>query len=295
MAPSSLGGSSRAATGSSCVASVLRDMYGSSLPRAAAEMLRDQRARSSSAPAAPSFCTGLGERADPKRARPKVAVPRVGNAARQPVFDGRPPLLPGFGKKMQPQILQETGNYAVTAGGYPVQRPARDAEAEKLRLQEPWLFAGGAAGRGRAGGPADTDDDGYGGATSSRPRRNVRFSSAPPPGVSCSDGIRPRCGEAGGYEGSGLDPQQEALAAEIVSGVRDRQRQLDTVESQIVELTRRAEEAGAPPHARRLLRKQLVEQTQSRNELSSGIRRDLSDLGKLLELEPDSGACRGGG
>lgn len=110
-------------------ATVIRELYGGSLPRAAEQLLRDHsKTRSSSAPpTAPTWSTSLGERSE--RRQVEIRVPKVGTKSSS---EARPPRMPM--RRPLSQILQDTGNYDLQS-----QAPAargRDNAEEKRRLQD---------------------------------------------------------------------------------------------------------------------------------------------------------------
>mmetsp|Transcript_42663 Transcript_42663/g.117700 ORF Transcript_42663/g.117700 Transcript_42663/m.117700 type:complete len:257 (+) Transcript_42663:65-835(+) len=255
MVPSSVVGPN---AGNGYASSVLNEMYGGKLPAAAARLLRDHsQARSASAPprrTQQAFTTSMAER------RPRkcidLKVPRVGQKGQGHAIS-LPPKIPH--RKQLSQILVETSNYErydePTA-------PGRSREKAKADLQHMFQFGTLA--------PCPSQE-----AASSRTRR-VGFRSLPPN----RDGSRPQ-GD------SGFTKEQEDMAAEIVSGVRARQRELQAVEASLEELTTRAEQAGEGVALRRLVRRDMTDASKQRLELQSAIKRDLQDLEKLMDCAPE--------
>jgi len=254
-------------------AGVLREMYGGSLPRAASQLLRDHaKARSSSAPAphAKPWTTGLSERPTAKRSA-VVQVPRVGQgaAAAGPTAP-RPPRIPA--RKSLAQILDETSNYDRT--DKPDILPlGRDNDEMKWQLQNKLAFNFGTA-LPHLGGPSHLPGE----ATSkpSQPTmRRVTFASLPP----SRDGPPTK---------SGLTPEQERLASNLVTGVQERQQELDRVEESLAKCVSRVEVAGLGTEQRRIVRAEMASHSQKRLELKSAIRKDVLDLEKLMDLAPSS-------
>mmetsp|Transcript_82986 Transcript_82986/g.257748 ORF Transcript_82986/g.257748 Transcript_82986/m.257748 type:complete len:259 (+) Transcript_82986:126-902(+) len=246
---------------------VLRQMYGGSLPREAAQLLRahgSSKGRSSSAPPQ-KWSTGLSERPRERR-RVDLRVPRVG--ARKSGDPGRPPSLPGTGKKPLSHILLETCNYERQDEMQP--SSGRDYDEDKRRHQDRCAYGFGSAlptvmePRSLAQGS---------GAGRAKPR--VTFATSLPPS------------REGSPRRLGLTSEQERLAAEIVDGVRERQRELDHVEVALADCTVHAETPGEGVNARRRVLKEMEGQSKRRLELKNAIARDIKDLEKLMDLTPE--------
>eukprot|EP00927_Polykrikos_kofoidii_P062320 TRINITY_DN57125_c0_g1_i1.p1 TRINITY_DN57125_c0_g1~~TRINITY_DN57125_c0_g1_i1.p1 ORF type:complete len:300 (+),score=56.81 TRINITY_DN57125_c0_g1_i1:116-1015(+) len=265
-------------------ASVLKDMYGESLPRAAQKLLKDHaQTRSSSAPPPKSWSLsmtggGLTEQTKQPRKRVDLKVPRVGRDGGKSTDASmvslgappRPPMLPR--RKTLAQIRDETSNFRRDEKPPPA---ACDGSAQKARLQDMNAFGFGSAlpnthaPPGMPAAPKGVVNSSAG----SKPRRRVIFSSSLPPSRVGS----PNAGACG------LTEANESLASEIVLSVKERQRELGKVEDELSELVKRAEE---PTPARRQLQKQMADADKRRREIQSSIRRDVQDLEKLVDLTP---------
>lgn len=251
---------------------VLREMYGGSLPREACKLLQRHHAacgRSNSAPArgrsgAPSWSTGLGTRSAPRKCV-DLKVPRVG----QQRGSGEAPLPPRLpSRKTHSQIVVETQGYDPRLVE-PVTGPrGRDLGAEKRRLQDQHTYGGGSV-LPSAGMMPGID---IASASCHSARRRVA--------ASCS----PRVGKL-----QSLAADADSLAADIVQCVRERQGELETVESKLANLAERAEAPAGqiPADARRRLRAQVAAVNHERLELQSAIRRDVHDLDRVLGTTED--------
>jgi len=258
------------------VASVVREMYGSSLPRAAQQLLRDHaRTRSSSAPAkggTGTWSTGLSERGAARKV--DVKIPKVGQ--RKGAGPPLPPRAPPS-KKPLAQILVDTGGYDQRQD-LPVPS-GRDALVEKRRLQDQNAFGfGGALPTTKASAgyvasmPAVSSD------RKSRGGRHVSFAqdrsgSLPP----SRDGIS---------NNTGLTTEQERMAVDIVEGVRSRQRELDGVDQVLSSLVERAEVPRQDHGLRNAVKKEMVTASKRRLEFKNAIQRDMHDLEHLFDLAP---------
>lgn len=243
-----------AAVSGDYVAGVLRDMYGGgALPRAATQLLRDHsKARSSSAPPARSWSASVSENR-PGRKRVDLKVPRVGRGrGAGSEVQALPPRMPG--RRSHAAIVKETSNY-VRLDERP-QQLGRDNDAERQWLADQRYFGAAMGRRAASEAPASA--------------RRVSFESVP-------SGAEPAPRRAG------LDGEQERLAAEIVAGVRERQRELDGVERDLASYAARAEEPGVGYERRAAARKQLDSANKVRLELRNAISRDVADLGTLMD------------
>lgn len=250
-------------------AGLLREMYGGSLPRVATQLLRDHaQARSASAPAPsgkstwPARSNSLAPR--PENRRVEVKAPRVGCGYNSDLLS-RPPRLP-LGKKSQAQILVETSDYERIVAA-PV--AGRDNEAIKRRLQDRLAYDAQAALPGLRALPAP--------APAPRPSRHVTFAN------------RPYSSDRAGTpqpQRTGLTAEQERLASEIVLGVRDRQQELESVESSIQDCSEQVGLSGDSTERRRLLRLQMGRASKRRLELQTAIRSDVQDLQQILDSAP---------
>lgn len=261
---------------SSYAAGVLQEMYGDALPHVARQLLRTHnKTRSLSEPAArrqAQWSTGSSERRAPRR-RVELKVPRVG-ARKAPDTDeapNRPPGLPT--RKPLAQILQETSGYEKRGTLPPPAR--RDMSVEKRQLQDRNAFGFGSA---LPNTHAPTGLSAEATAVSGKPRRRVVFSSLPP-------------SREGSPSRREIPKPQEAIAAEIVESVRERQRELDLVEEQLSHHVVRAEApAGQVLEGRRALRSEMAKASQRRLELKNAISKDVKDLETLLDCTPVDGS-----
>lgn len=261
-----------AGCGGDYAASVLRDMYGGSLPRAASQLLADHaKARSVSLPPPGrrrEFTTGLAEIQDKKRT--VVRVPRVGQKKTQEsqAAPSRPPKLPV--RKSHMLILAETSNYERVDDHIAPSGP--DCAEQKWHLQNKNAFGFGSA-LPTTGAPVRRSPHSSA-SLSPTSKRTVRFASALP----SRGATPPRAGPAN---------EQERLVADIAGSVRERQRELEDVEKTLVELTERAEAPAERQERRRVVRCGMVEASKRRLELKNAIRKDVEDLERLLDLSPD--------
>eukprot|EP00931_Biecheleriopsis_adriatica_P117760 TRINITY_DN93245_c0_g1_i1.p1 TRINITY_DN93245_c0_g1~~TRINITY_DN93245_c0_g1_i1.p1 ORF type:complete len:272 (-),score=59.35 TRINITY_DN93245_c0_g1_i1:87-863(-) len=248
------------------VASVLNEMYGGSLPRAASQLLRDQaKKRSSSAP--PQRWLGGSGDLPKQRRHVKLEVPRVGRGGG--AMAAKPPPMPTFSRRPLAQILADTGNYKRQ------DEPAelkRDYSSEKTRLQDRYAFNFGSA-LPNSGAPPGMPQP----SQSSDSRRRVTFHSLPP-----SREGSPRTGT------SGLTTEQERMAADIVQGVRARQKELENVEEALVNCSSKAESSGQTVDRRRVLMKEMASASKKRLELRNAIDKDIKDLEKLVDMDGSS-------
>lgn len=255
--------------GGDFAASVMREMYGGSLPRAATQLLKDHaKARSSSAPAARDravFSTGLVERG--KARQDSVKVPKVGQKNGMASGYARPPQMPSTGKKMLDQILLDNSNY-----DYQQEKPVahgRDcSDAQKNRLQDQYAFNFGTA------LPTTGVPDGY---IEPATRRRVSFAA----GSGSAPGSR-----ATTPQKSGLSAEQDRMAADIIEGVRRRQTELAAVDQSLAGYVQRSEQPSEGRNLRQGLRKEMVGASKQRLELKNAIARDMQDLDKLFDLAP---------
>jgi len=259
--------------GGGYAASIMKEMYGERLPRAATQLLRDHaRTRSSSAPAPrldTVFSTGMAER----RARHVVdlKVPRVGQkkACMMPGA-GRPPVLPG--RRHLSQILLETSNYEHQQDA-PAMHGRDCGDLEKHRLQNQYAFGfGSALPTTELSGVAASA---FAAAEASASRR-VNFAS----------GSLPSSRDVSPHK-SGLSQAHERMAVDIVEGVRERQRELEGIDQSLANFVQRSENPGEKPCVRTNIRKEMVASSKRRLELKNAINRDMQDLDKLLDLAPD--------
>lgn len=291
------GGGSSGSSGSGYAARVLREMYGNSLPRAAVQLLRDHgHARSSSAPPTlpslgPSpgarggvWSTGLAERPALKK-RCEVNAPKVGQG-KQIQDLGLPPRLPG-GRRTHTQILAKTDNYQKHMEDRPLPR-GQDRGEETRRLQDRCAYNFGSALPTSAAPPGMPAPEPF---QPSKARRCVTFAGLPDsrPGSARGCSLPPLAGRRGsGAEvaASGLSREHERMAQDIVQGVSEKQRELDSVEDALTSLTQHSEAVGEGTERRRVVRKQMVSASHKRLELKSAITKDMKDLETLLDLAP---------
>lgn len=272
-------------------ASVMREMYGGSLPRAATQLLRDHAAasarRSTSAPPSTKvFSTSLNERPVQRRkgfertaaVGCEGLVPKVGPGAAKALAESacaKPPRIP-VSRRTLGQILQETSNYKCPEA---VSTHGRDTAAEKKLLQDRSEFSiGGAHVLPGAAIPTASGAPVYLDRRVER-RKRVSFSGSLPPSREGSprNGTRP-----------GMSSEMERMAGEIVQGVRERQRELDGVETSLVGLAQCAEAPTEATERRRVVRKEMASASQRRLELKSAINRDIKDLETLMDVSPDA-------
>lgn len=263
-------GSSGALVGTSggYAATVLREMYGGSLPRAATQLLRDHaKIRSSSAPPTRServWSTGLADRKPTRRV--DLRVPRVGQGKQESL--ARPPKLPTTGRKPLSHILLETSNYERELE-IPFVHGRDCSEGEKRKLQNQYAYNFGTA------LPTTGVSDAAAAALAARqPRRRVSFECGSLP---ASREVSPRK--------SGLPPAQEKIAVEIVEGVRERQRELAGIDESLAGLVKRSE-MPTESRQRTAVRKEMVAASKRRLELKNAIQSDMQDLDKLFDLAP---------
>mmetsp|Transcript_40349 Transcript_40349/g.72680 ORF Transcript_40349/g.72680 Transcript_40349/m.72680 type:complete len:269 (-) Transcript_40349:55-861(-) len=262
--------------GGGYAAGVLREMYGNSLPRAAQQLLQDHaKSRSSSEPPlrAKVFSTAMFEHRASKKV--DLKVPRVGQRKTQDTEGvAKPPKMPT--RRPLAQILLETSNYERQLEPPPLR--GRDCgDAEKWRLQDQYSFGFGSA--------LPT--------TSVPPGMPAPSASSPSRAKGRSLSLQRSGARRVSFDGreaaelkTGLTNEQESLATDIIHGVRDRQRELDTVEQALADLTTRSEARGEGG-ARSLIRKEMIGASKRRLEIRNAIQRDVQDLEKLFDCSPE--------
>jgi len=195
-----------------------------------------------------------------------------------------------MGRKSQAQILLDTDNYQGNPDDWaPLPRGVDRAE-ETRRLQDRCAYNLGSA------LPTTAAPLGAEPSRSSQParlRRRVTFAGLPEArpgsGAGGSSSLPPLAGrrEAGAAQGGGST--EEALAQDIVQSVRDKQRDLASVEEALAGLSMRSERVGEGAEKRRLLQKQLASESKRRLEIKNSIARDVQDLEQLLDCAPSLG------
>jgi len=271
---------------------VLREMYGGSLPRAASELLQAHvQARSSSAPplagsgrvspggssnGSPNGVWNTGLAARGQRKKVDISIPKVGK--NKDLCRSLPPRAPA-GRKTQDQILAETENYRRQDYQAELLPAARDRAQETRLLQDRCAY--------NLGNALPTTAAPLGVSTLAAPAKQIKRRV-----VTFADGSGRRAESAepalfrrtGIRGGAGLASEQD-LAEDIIRGVQEKQQELESVEGSLATLGTRAEASGEGIERRRLIRKQMVGQSQQQQELKSAIARDMKDLEKLLASE----------
>jgi len=251
------------------VASVLGDMYGKSLPRAAQQLLKEHtRLRSSSAPPKAWATTGIAED-KPRRRVVDLKVPRVGRGgAADTGYCARPPRPTNLPKrKSHAEIVNETNGYE-RQDLKTVLDPRKDGAHQKQMLQDVNSFQFGSALPNTHAPP--------GMSPMAKPRRRVAFTNSCPAS---------REGSPRGQK-SGMSVEQESMASEIVRSVRERQQDLDKVDQVLQGFVSNVEGSAVTGGRRQEVHKKMANASKQRLELKSAIQRDLQDLDKLMELAP---------
>eukprot|EP00929_Paragymnodinium_shiwhaense_P003480 TRINITY_DN104007_c0_g1_i1.p1 TRINITY_DN104007_c0_g1~~TRINITY_DN104007_c0_g1_i1.p1 ORF type:complete len:278 (-),score=42.04 TRINITY_DN104007_c0_g1_i1:205-984(-) len=250
-----------AATGG-YVGSVLRDMYGASLPRAAQELLKSHTGSKRSTSAPPTQSWSCSQSLSDKtlcRKRVDLKVPRVGRGTASGGYSGdlldvappRPPMMPK--RKPLSQIVKDTSNYACQLE--PAGPLGRDMEREKRRLQDRHGYGLGAHIPGVQ--------------APSAPKR-VSFSSSPRRASSQP----PKRSEI-----------QQCLAQDIVQSVKERQKELEGADDALSKLVQKLE-APQVGNMRHLIQREMSNISKQRAEIQAAIKGDIGDLQKLVDADP---------
>eukprot|EP00434_Breviolum_minutum_P005969 symbB.v1.2.005263.t1/scaffold286.1/size306100/2 len=226
------------------VGSVLKDMYGSSMPNAAARLMRDHaKAQQAKARVQPRWTSGhghAGHAAPPLVKHVDLKIPRVGRQHLGASSIEQPPRLT---RRPFASIRVMTNDYQRQDD--PID-PGRDGTLEKRRLQDRHAY-------------------GFG---------NALPTSKAPPGHWMPEEaiVKPqvKMDHARGKS------QQETLATDIVTSVKERQEELATVEESLKKMER-------GPVWRHREAAKITSLQKRKVELRNGIARDVKDLETFID------------